>query len=111
MSVCDQERYDGGPIDFGASYTDGSLLKVIGSFQKALASIPKEYRAKARCEIGSKSGYEDSHYAHVEITYERPETDAEVIARVKIERETDRIARLKKRAQFENLKRELETSN
>lgn len=104
VHVVDQQRHDSGPFQFGASYADGSLGKVIASLQKIRDGIPKQYRAKARCEIDSKSGYEDSHYAHVEISYERPETDAEVIHRVQIERERSRIAENKERAQLVALK-------
>jgi hypothetical protein len=111
VHVVNQECYDGGPINFGASYTDGTLLKVIASFQKVLTSIPKEYRKKARCQIDSESGYEGSHYASVRIEYTRPENDDEVVERVKIERERERLAKRAKQAQFEQLKSELETAS
>lgn len=91
--VADQEQYDGGPIDFGG-YSDGSLLRVIGALQVVLDSIPAEFRASARCEINSTGGYEGSHSAHVEVTYTRPETDEEVVARLE---EQSIVAMMKER--------------
>lgn len=104
VTVADQERYDGGPFEFGASYTDGTLDRVIESLEKIRASIPAQYRNKARCEIDSESGYEGSHYAHIEVSYERQETDEEVIERVKIDRERARIMESAERAQLDSLK-------
>lgn len=106
--VVRQQRYDTGPINFGASYENGSFLKVLNSFKAALANIPAKYRANACCQIDSEGGYEGSHYASVEITYNRPETDAEVLSRVKVEAEQNRLATENKKVQLKKLKSELE---
>lgn len=106
--VARHERHDDGPFEFGASYTDGTLNAVIESLDKIRDSIPREYRAKARCEIDSESGYEGSHYASIEVSYVRPETDEEVVARVKIERERSRIERLTDEAKLRHLKKKLD---
>ena len=53
------------------------LNSVTEWFQAWLANIPVEYRYEAECDIGSIGGYEDSHYATIEISYYRPETPAE----------------------------------
>lgn len=103
--VAHQEKHDGGPFCFGTSYQNGTLQKVIKSLLKIQASIPKEYRAKARCEIDSESGYEGSHYASIEVSYERPETDAEVIRRVQTDAERTRLTMRREKAELENLKR------
>lgn len=74
VTVVDQEEYDDGPFEFGKSWKDGSLDKVIASLQKIRESIPQEYRESARCMIDSANGYEGEHYAHIEVNYERLET-------------------------------------
>lgn len=102
--VAHQQQYDGGPFTFGASYTDGSLDEVLASLQKIRDSIPKQYRAKARCAIDSKGGYEGSHYASIEVSYERPETDEEVIERVKIDTERQRLKSNEELSQFKKLR-------
>lgn len=85
VRVVDQERHDAGPFNFGASYEDGTLAAIIKSLTEIRDSIPEEYRDKARCEIDSESGYEGSHYAHIKVSYERPETDGEVVTRLQDE--------------------------
>jgi len=80
-TVVEQSKYDGGEFDFGASYDAGSLDRVIASLLKIRESIPSEYRANAFCEIGSYMSHDNS-YATIEIGYSRPETDAEMDARI-----------------------------
>lgn len=107
ITVVSQERHDDGPFCFGAGYEDGTLAAVIDSLTKIRDSIPKRYRAKARCEIDSESGYEGSHYASINVSYDRPETDAEVIERLTIESERARIEQRKDRANLAALKAKL----
>lgn len=108
VTVVQQERYDAGPFDFGAIYEDGTLDNVIHSLMAIRDSIPEEYRADARCEIGSESGsesgYECSHYASIEVRYYRPELPEETSRRLATEREMAEAEIAKARAQYEMLK-------
>jgi len=92
----------------GAGVPD-TLVGLIGWAEKLLKKIPEKSREAARCSFDTSSSYGET-YPQVEVTYSEPETDEEVIARVKIERERGRIAGLEKRAQFDKLKREFEPS-
>lgn len=70
----------------GEQYDDGfpdlcRLIDVIGWLNDLLQSIPSEFRGDAKCEIDSRSGWEGSHYATIEISYRRPETDEEMVQR------------------------------
>lgn len=85
IAVASQEKYDSGPFEFGDG-EDGSLDKVIESLAAIRASIPPEYREIAECSIESRTSYEDSSYATIDIAYTRPATPQE------ISDETDRIA-------------------
>ena len=90
---------------YGAGVPD-TLIGVIKWAQKHLESIPEKSRRTARCRFDTYMSYGET-YPHVEVSYEEAETDEEVIARVKIERERDRLADIVKRQKFEQLKREL----
>jgi len=57
------------------------LVETIEWLQEKLASIPKEYREVATIDVGSSTEY-DGHTATVEISYTRPETQAEKNVRV-----------------------------
>lgn len=57
---------------------DLTVVEFIKWLEGHLASIPEEFRQSATVEIGSFSSWEDSHYAEIEISYTRPETDEEV---------------------------------
>jgi hypothetical protein len=107
VHVAAQQRHDSGPFNFGASYEDGTLQNVIDSLLAMKAGIPKAHRAKARCEIDSEGGYEGSHYASIKVSYVRPETDEEVIARVQIESERSRLAMLRDKAELSRLSQKL----
>ncbi len=62
-----------------------SLVDAVQTFSEDLLSIPKEFREDA--EIDFEPGFEyGESYARVRITYERPETEQEVAARVANER-------------------------
>lgn len=102
VTVCDQEKYDEGPFHF-----EGTLADVIASLERIKQEIPAEYQEIATCEIDSNSGWEDSHYAHIEVTYERPETDQEVAARLHAERERARHELAAKKALHARLTKEL----
>lgn len=74
ITVFKQERYDGQwPPEHGNSF--------IAWFQAKLNEIPEEHRGNARIELDSQSGYEGSHYASIEITYRRMETEEEAKSR------------------------------
>jgi hypothetical protein len=67
-------RYDG---DWPSEDAAGFLAW----FQDKIAEVPAEHRGAIRIELSSESGYEDSHYASIEITYTRLETPEEVADR------------------------------
>ena len=104
VTIVDQERYDGGPFEFGSSYESGSLNRVIDSLLAIKEQIPAEYRDIARCEISSSGGYEGSHFASIEVNYERPETPDETVDRERQEQATILDAERKQRATYEALK-------
>lgn len=69
--VFSKEKYDGEwPPEDAAGF--------LAWLQEKLSKIPPEHMASAKVEIDSASSYEDSHYASLEITYWRPETDEEM---------------------------------
>lgn len=74
VTVFDKERYDG-------DWPPTDATKFVAWFAEKLAEIPEGYRATGKIEIESVSGYEDSHYARIEICYNRPETDDEMATR------------------------------
>lgn len=84
---------------------DAPLGKVIASLAKIRDGIPEEYRVSAHCEIRSESGYEGGHSAEIRVTYERPETDGEVIARLEDKAIEAMINERSERAKFEKLKK------
>ena len=74
VEVFKGELYDGDwPPEDAAGY--------LKWFKDKLDSIPEEHRGSANIELDSQSGYEGCHYASIEITYERPETEHEINAR------------------------------
>lgn len=91
---------DGAPyrVDF-----PDTLPAAIEWMQKKLGEIPKASRAKATCLFDTSMSYGET-YPNIEINFSEPETDAEVVRRIKIDRERARIAESKERAQFQNLK-------
>ena len=107
VTLADHDEHDSGPFDFGDSYKDGTLNRVIESLLALRAQVPKEYRETARCGFGMRSQY-DSSYVTIEVSYSRPETDAEWAARranVEHRRQVyaDQLAALE-RAEFDRLK-------
>lgn len=89
VKVVRQQQYDPGPFYFGG-YEDGSLDRVIECLVEIRGSIPEQYRKTAQCEIDAVSGYDDSCYANIEISYSRPETPEETARR------TEEAARAKR---------------
>lgn len=83
-----------------------TLTGLIGWAEKLLGKIPKAYRKDARCSFDTSTSYGET-YPHVEVSYSEPETDAEVIARVKVERERARLAVIAKKAQLKRLEAEV----
>jgi hypothetical protein len=75
VTVFEAERYDGDwPPDDATGF--------IAWFQAQLDKVPAEHRGNVRIELDSVSGYEDSHYVSIEISYWRPETDSEMESRI-----------------------------
>jgi len=68
------EQYD-------PDFAPGQLQEFVLWSNALLDEIPEEFRATAEIEISSTSSYYDSHYATIEVTYRRPETDEEWEAR------------------------------
>lgn len=71
-----------------------------------LDEIPEAARAKASFEFGTTTKHGET-YPQIEIAYSEPETDKEVVTRLKIERERNRVADIRERAQFDALKKKL----
>ena len=79
ITLFDQEQYDG-------NWIPGGLIKTIAWLQQFLGQVPIEYRDTATIEINSVGSYEDSHYATIEISYQRPPTEGEKQRRMTKER-------------------------
>lgn len=82
---------------------DTKLSDAITILQKKLQEIPKPYRDTAQIEFRNRSSYGES-YENVEITWREPETDDELIYRLKVEAERARIGTEKERQQFKRLR-------
>lgn len=80
--VFNGEQYDD---DWPTLDSSTTLLAAIAWFNDKLIAIPEEYRESASCEIDSAGGWEGSHYGHIEIWYNRPETDEEMKSRAEKE--------------------------
>ena len=74
VTVFDQEQHDG-------EWPPTDATEFAAWFAGKLGEIPGEYMASAKIEIDSAGGYEGSHYGHIEIYYDRPETDDEMTSR------------------------------
>jgi hypothetical protein len=82
---------------------DTKLADAISILQKKLQEVPKAYRDTAEIEFRNRSEYGEG-YENVAITWREPETDAELIYRLKVEAEHARIGSEKERAQFKKLR-------
>lgn len=80
-----------------------TLLGMIKWFEKQVKAIPIASRPKARFRFDTTMEYGET-YPHIEITYDEPETDNEIVDRLQIETERDRIINDKERATFRKLK-------
>ncbi len=76
--VFDEEQYDG-------EWPPISATECVAWFTKKIETIPSEHRATATIEIDSVDSYEDTSYARIVISYDRPETDDEMMIREKEE--------------------------
>ena len=74
VNVFDQERYDG-------EWPPTDATEFVAWFAGKLGEIPVEYMASAKIKIDTRGSYEDSSYAHIEIYYDRPETNTEMAER------------------------------
>lgn len=92
-----QERYDG-------DWPPEDAVGFMAWFQGHLTLMPGEYRNTARIELTSNSGYEDSHYVEIDISYTRPETPEEIAERQEGWRKQCAAAETEQRAEFERLK-------
>lgn len=99
-------RYVYSDSPYGLGLND-KLSKAISILEEKLSAIPKEYRDTAQIEFSNRMEYGET-YENVEITYESPETDDELMRRLTIEAERSRIALDRKRAKLAKLKAELE---
>ena len=70
------------------------LVDAIEWLRHFLEEVPAEFRDSAEIRIDSEGGWEDSHYANIEIYYRRPPTEAEKRKRLSDER--DRKAALER---------------
>ncbi len=80
-----------------------NLAEAITWLQDTLDGIPAEHRASAKIEIDSESEY-DSHFAVVQISYNRPETDAELAKRIALAERQENQAQQAELALFKRLK-------
>lgn len=96
ITVFDKERHDG-------EWPPEDAAGAIAWLSEKLESIPEAFRSTAKIEFDSVGSYEGSHYARIEITYSRPETDEEETNRMQAEEarqhrqrqeELDTLARL-----------------
>jgi hypothetical protein len=100
VTVADVEQHDDGfPFQYGTP-----LAEAIAKLNEIAEKIPEQYRATAVMEVDSVSGYEGSHYAHIEVAYTRPETDQEMADREQRERFMQDRQRDKELAVLEALK-------
>jgi hypothetical protein len=83
-----------------------NLAGAIEWMQAKLKEIPKAARDSATIDFGTRHEYGES-YENIKIEYREPETDEELIWRLSVEAEEARVATLRKKAEYEKLKREL----
>jgi hypothetical protein len=86
-----------------------TLTGMIGWMEKQLRAVPEKARKAARFEFTTDYSYGES-YPQIEIKYDEPESDKEVVKRVQIERERARIAEACERAKLQNLKTKYENA-
>lgn len=99
VCVVDHEQYNKGEFCF-----DGTLDEVAASLTAIRESIPAEFRDAATCCVDSNGGYEGSHYAHIEVSYWRPETDSGVTERLQRDQTALYLREREERAKLAALK-------
>ena len=87
----------------------GGLRDMISWLGERLEEIPEDCRDSASVEFDTTMEYGET-YPNFRIEYEQPETDDEVIYRVKVQRKRDEQADMAERAEFERLKAKLENT-
>ncbi len=96
----------------GMPYTAGipsSLPEAIKWLQEKLVEIPEACRNSAQLDLDTQNSYGET-YPNIEIRYSEPESDAEVVRRVQIERERARIAEEADKAKYEALKQKFQAA-
>jgi hypothetical protein len=62
-----------------------NVVELIAFLQEQLAKVPEEYRTAAVFDADAHTDWDGYGYVATRITYDRPETDDEVLARLKAE--------------------------
>lgn len=97
VTLFDQEQYDG-------NWIPEKLTEAVAWLQGFLEQVPVQFRDKATIEISSVGSYEDSHYAAIEISYQRPPTHEEKQGRLAEERQRYDAREASEREVYERLK-------
>lgn len=87
------------PFNLSLPRTLDGVLKWIGGKR---TEIPAKYRKSAELRFDTTTKYGET-YEHIEITYTEPETDAEVIGRLQVEMERQRLRDEEDRAKLREL--------
>ena len=93
-----QEKHDG-------EWTPENLVDAIAWLQGFLEQVPVEYREAATIEITSERDY-DWHKPYIEISYQRPPTDADKQERLAKEKQRRDKQVAERRQHYEHLKTE-----
>lgn len=80
-----------------------TLEGVIGWMQTKLKEVPAPCRRGAQFSFGTTMEYGET-YPRIEITYQEPETDKELLRRLQVDAERSRIQEANERAQLDKLK-------
>lgn len=90
-----------------ASIRYSSLNSAIAELMRIRRSIPRELREQASLDIEYKMGYYDSVEITTEVSYPRPETDAEMNERLERTRMFEMTQRQRDEAEFKRLAKKL----
>ena len=85
--------------------SDSKVVDFIAWLDGVINDIPTEYRKVAGIKIDSISGYEGEHHAEVMVSYERPETDEEMEARVARNERRNRDIETRERQDYARLRK------
>ena len=88
--------------EHGPDWPPSNLVEFIAWVTNHMASIPSEFRAVARIEIGSTTSYDDA-VANLTISYDRPATADEIARRNAnaIRRAEEDVVRLRRAIEHE----------